>query len=122
MSAFTGVRQLLLFIFHKILSATCGKNVQVLDTETDMRIIRISVAALQTISKMSSLHVHHKINQTFLFLLTYVKKRGKAWVLGYSITLPAIVTGQCSKMYSLKLQNSDVHNVVFYNSRSGQEC
>ena len=46
MSAFSGVRQLHLFIFHKILSATGGKNIQILDTETDIWITRISVAAL----------------------------------------------------------------------------
>ena len=46
MSAFSGVRQLLLSIFHKIVSATCGKNIRILDTETDIRITRISVAAL----------------------------------------------------------------------------
>ena len=32
--------------FRKIVFATCGKNIQILDTELDVRITRISVAAL----------------------------------------------------------------------------
>ena len=31
---------------HKLISATCGKHIRILDTETDIWITRISVAAL----------------------------------------------------------------------------
>ena len=33
-------------VHNKIISATCGKYIRILDTETDIRITRISVAAL----------------------------------------------------------------------------
>ena len=52
MCAFSGVRQLLLSIFHKIVSATCGKNIRLLDTEMDIRMTMISVAALSQIKKI----------------------------------------------------------------------
>ena len=40
---------------YKLISATCGKHIQILDTQTDIRITRISVSAL------ISSHVHSKL-------------------------------------------------------------
>ena len=53
MHAFSGVRQLLLsIIFHQIVSATCGKKYpNTIDTEMDIRITKISVAALLNYSQ-----------------------------------------------------------------------
>ena len=56
-------------LIHKIVSATCGKNIRILDTETDIWITRISVAA--RILSLSYIALH--VKDIWNFLLNFLR-------------------------------------------------